>query len=157
VEIRLDRSPPVAVVRELMREYAASLSFDLGFDGFEAELAGLPGSYGPPAGALLVAYVEEEPAGCAALRRLDDGSGELKRLFVRPSHRGLGLGRRLTETAIATARELGYPRLRLDTAPEMAAAQGMYRTLGFSEIEPYRHNPVPGARYFELVLETPSA
>src|SRR5262249_25237300 len=128
------------------------LSFDLCFQGFESELASLPGDYSPPAGALLLARVDGEPVGCAALRRIDAATGELKRLYVRPGHRGLGLGRRLTETAVEAARERGYRRLRLDTTPEMAAAQDLYRSLGFREIAAYRENPVAGVRYLELDL-----
>ena len=150
--IRIDRDPPVDLLRALMREYAASLSFDLEFQSFEQELAGLPGPYAPPGGGSLAAWVDLEPAGCAAVRSLEPGLGELKRLFVRPAHRGLGLGRALTEAAIELASELGHERIRLDTTPEMSAAQALYRRLGFREIEPYAHNPVPGTRYLELEL-----
>jgi GNAT superfamily N-acetyltransferase len=153
MEVELQRDPPAAVARPLFAEYADSLGFDLGFQGFEQELAGLPGDYAPPRGALLLARVRGDPAGCVALRPLDEATAELKRLYVRPPHRGLGLGRLLTEAAIARARELGYRALRLDTTPEMAAAHELYRTLGFHEIAPYRHNPVPGTRYLELELE----
>lgn len=152
--VMIERDPLTENVRALMREYADSLSFDLGFQGFEAELAGLPGPYASPDGALLLAHVDGEPAGCVALRRIEGTTGELKRLFVRPSHRGLGLGRKLTETAIAVARELGYERIRLDTTPEMGAAHELYRSLGFGEIEAYRENPIEGASYLELDLGT---
>jgi putative acetyltransferase len=148
----IERDPPAVEARALMREYAASLSFDLEFQGFEAELAGLPGPYAPPDGALFLARVGDEPAGCAALRRLEGTTGELKRLYVRPAHRGFGLGRRLTEAAIAVARELGYELLRLDTTPEMSSAHELYRSLGFREIDAYRENPVEGARFLELDL-----
>lgn len=150
--IRIDRDPPVDDVRTLMGEYAGSLSFELDFQGFGEELEGLPGPYTPPGGGVLVARVDSELAGCVAVRSLDAGLGELKRLFVRPAYRGLGLGRLLTEAAIALARELGLERLRLDTTPEMAAAQALYRSLGFREIEPYAYNPIPGTRYLELGL-----
>jgi putative acetyltransferase len=152
VEIAIDRDPPADLVRPLFREYADSLSFDLVFQGFDAELAALPGEYAPPAGSLLLASVGGNPAGCTGVRRLDDETAELKRLFVRPAYRGLGLGRRLAEHAVAVATTLGYRRLRLDTTPEMEAAHELYRRLGFREIEPYRENPVPGTRYLELDL-----
>jgi ribosomal protein S18 acetylase RimI-like enzyme len=152
VAITFERDPPADEVRPLFAEYAASLSFDLSFQGFDDELAGLPGDYAPPTGALLLARVDGEPAGCVALRALDGGTGELKRLFVRPAHRGLGLGRKLVEQALDAAADLGYDAIRLDTTPEMRAAHQLYRTLGFREIEPYRENPVAGARYLELDL-----
>ena len=150
--IRIDRDPSADEVRPLLLEYAGSLSFDLCFQDFEGELAGLPGDYAPPDGALLLARVDGATAGCVALRRLDGTAGELKRLYVRPGHRRLGLGRALAESAITTARELGYGQLRLDTTPEMAAAHELYRSLGFREIAPYRPNPIAGTRYLELEL-----
>ena len=150
--IRIERDPPGPDFSVLLEEYAASLSFDLGFQGFAAELEGLPAPYAPPGGARLLAYVDDDPGGCVALRGFAAETGELKRLYVRPAHRGLGLGRRLAETAIVVAQELGYTRVRLDTTPEMAAAQRLYRSLGFREIDAYRPNPVSGTRYFELEL-----
>lgn len=152
MEVDIVRDPPAGEVLALFREYAASLSFDLGFQDFEGELAGLPGPYARPGGGLLLATAGGHPAGCVAVRPLDDVAGELKRLYVRPSCRRHGVGRRLVAEAIALAAELGYRRLRLDTTPEMAAAHELYRQLGFHEIEPYRHNPVPGTRYLELEL-----
>jgi putative acetyltransferase len=140
-------------VRALLREYAASLPFALDFQDFDRELAELPGAYAPPHGALLLA----RGAGCVGLRPIDETTGELKRLYVRPSARGTGLGRRLAEAAVAEARKLGYARLRLDTTPGMDAAQSLYERLGFREITPYRPNPVPGARFLELTLGTARA
>lgn len=143
----------IAASRQLFLEYADSLGFDLCFQGFEAELAHLPGDYAPPSGRLLLAQAEAEVAGCIALRRFDLGTGEVKRLYVRPAHRGSGLGARLVAATIEAARSIGYKRLVLDTLPTMTAAAGIYRHLGFVETDPYYPNPIPGARYFTLSLE----
>ena len=138
----------VELVRALFREYADSLGVDLSFQNFAAELAALPGGYD----VVLVARLDGEAAGCVGVRPFEASICEMKRLFVRPSARGTGLGRTLAEAAIARAQELGYERMRLDTLPSMAAAQELYRSLGFAEIPPYRHNPVEGTTYLELEL-----
>jgi ribosomal protein S18 acetylase RimI-like enzyme len=138
----------VARFRELIEEYAASLAFDLGFQDFERELAELPGEYDP----ILVAFVGDEAAGCVALRALEPGGCEMKRLYVRPAYRGNGLGRRLAEAVVAEARERRYQTMRLDTTPSMAEAHALYEQLGFREIEPYRFNPIPGTDFLELEL-----
>ena len=139
-------------VRALLREYAASLAFNLDFQDFDRELATLPGAYEAPHGALLGARVRGALAGCVALRRIDDERGELKRLYVRPEARGSGLGHALAEAAIDEARRLGYRRLLLDTTPGMEQAQALYERLGFVDTEPYTQNPVPGTRFLELEL-----
>ena len=139
-------------VRALLREYETELGIDLCFQGFEQELASLPGDYAPPRGVLLVAEVEGAAAGCVALHPLDAGTCEMKRLYARPAFRGRGVGRALAEGVIAEARRIGYGRMRLDTLPVMTEAQALYLRLGFVEIAPYRENPVPGARYMELSL-----
>ena len=139
-------------VRALLRAYAASLPFELDFQDFDRELAGLPGAYAPPRGALLVARIGGAVAGCVALRPLAGDSCEMKRLFVLPSARGTGLGRRLATAIVTEARRLGYARMRLDTTPGMETAQALYEELGFVETEPYTHNPVPGTRFLELEL-----
>jgi ribosomal protein S18 acetylase RimI-like enzyme len=141
----------IATARRLFREYEASLGIELTFQGFAQEVAGLPGAYAPPAGRLLLA-TGAEPAGCVALRPLDGGICEMKRLYVRPTARGARLGRRLAETVIREARAIGYARMRLDTLPSMKEAFALYQTLGFREIAPYYATPIVGTRFMELSL-----
>ncbi len=140
-------------VRELLREYAAALTFPLDFQGFDRELAELPGAYAPPKGALLVARADGAAAGCVALRPLDETTCELKRLYVRRAHRGRGVGRLLVASILEEARRRGYRMMRLDTVPGMEAAQALYEQLGFREIAPYTDNPVEGTRFLELELD----
>jgi GNAT superfamily N-acetyltransferase len=142
----------VARARDLFREYAHWLKVDLCFQGFERELAELPGDYAPPDGRLLLAWHHERPVGCIALRRLDATTGEVKRLYVRPEARGRRTGWRLVEQVVAAAREIGYRRLVLDTLPQMAEARSLYRSFGFSEIPAYCANPLPGVSYLALDL-----
>ena len=142
----------IAKVRALMLEYAESLHFDLCFQGFDRELASLPGDYARPDGCLLLAYHAGAPVGCVALRKHAEGIAEMKRLYVRPAARGLGLGRALTQRVIAAARGAGYRSVILDTLADMTGAQHLYRRLGFRDIEAYYDNPIPGAQYLQLDL-----
>ncbi len=151
-EISFIFSPPVAVVRQLMREYAESLGIDLQFQNFEAELANLPGRYAEPEGCLIVASVADLPAACGAFRRLNEESCEMKRLYVRPEFRGHSLGRKIAEQLMGKAAEAGYRAMRLDTLPFMGAAIKLYRSLGFQEIEPYYTNPISGTVFLEAKL-----
>lgn len=139
-------------IRKLFREYAESLDIDLAFQDFEAELTQLPGKYSPPGGVLLLAAVDGKAAGCIALRKLSNGVCEMKRLYVRDTYRGLGLGKSLAKRLIAEARQLEYHYMRLDTLSTMKNAQGLYTALGFYDIEPYVYNPIEGARFMELKL-----
>ena len=138
--------------RALVEEYAASLGFDLGFQEFDREVASLPEVYGPPHGCFLLASVDEEIVGCVGLRRLGEGVCEMKRLYAVETARGRGVGRLLAAALVDEARRLGYSRMRLDTVPAMTAARALYASLGFRQIEPYRHNPIAGTTFMELEL-----
>lgn len=143
-------------VRGLFREYAGALQVDLCFQHFEEELGQLPGEYAPPRGCLLLASVRGIVAGCCALRPLDSvdyaNACEMKRLYVRPAFRGLGLGRRLAEALLEHARQAGFDCVLLDTLDDMEAARGLYDGLGFEEIPPYYYNPIAGAHYLKADL-----
>jgi ribosomal protein S18 acetylase RimI-like enzyme len=138
--------------RELFTEYQRGLGVSLCFQGFERELAGLPGDYAPPKGRLYLAYVGGRLAGCVALRPLFHRDAEMKRLYVRPAHRGSGLGRALATRVIEDARAIGYEALKLDTLPGMKAAQRLYAELGFRDTAPYNDNPVENVRFMALDL-----
>jgi len=144
----------LAVLRELFQEYADSLSIDLCFQQFDTELATLPGDYAEPRGAVLLALVDGAPAGCCALRPLDaadyPNASEMKRLYVRKAFRGFGLGRQLAEATLDAARQRGYASVLLDTLDDMESARALYTDLGFAEIPPYYHNPIPGAHYLKV-------
>lgn len=143
-------------LREIFREYADGLGVDLCFQQFDEELAGLPGDYAAPRGALLLASVNGKVAGCCALRPLDTAdypnAAEMKRLYVRGEFRGIGLGRQLVEAALDAARQAGYASVLLDTLDDMEAARTLYEDLGFAEIPPYYHNPIAGAHYLKVDL-----
>lgn len=142
--------------RLIFEEYSAQLGIDLGFQNFDAELAGLPGDYAAPHGALLLALVDGELAGCCAMRSLDtadySSACEMKRLFVRKPFRRFGLGRQLAEVILDAARIAGYRHLLLDTLSDMESARALYVDLGFEDIPPYYHNPIAGAHYLKVDL-----
>lgn len=144
-------------VRDIFREYAASLSVDLCFQNFDAELAQLPGDYAAPRGLLLLAVVDGAVAGCCALRPLDTAdypnAAEMKRLYVRKAFRGFGLGRELTEAILDGARRAGYASVLLDTLDDMESARALYADLGFEEIPPYYHSPIAGAHYLKVDID----
>ena len=146
----------LSAARTLFREYAASLEVDLCFQGFDAELAQLPGEYAAPRGAMLLAWVDGALAGCCALRPLDScdypNAGEMKRLYVRKAFRGFGIGRQLADAVLDAARQVGYACVLLDTLVDMEAARALYTDLGFVEIPPYYHNPLPGSHYLKAEI-----
>ncbi len=146
----------LAATHDIFREYAQGLGIDLCFQNFEEELATLPGDYAAPRGALLLARVDGAVAGCCALRPLDasdyPNAAEMKRLYVRKAFRGFGLGRQLAEAVLDAARQAGYASVLLDTLDDMEAARALYEDLGFEPIEPYYHNPIPGAHYLKVDL-----
>ena len=142
------------LARALFREYERAVDAACCFDGLEAELAALDRRYAPPQGRLLLAFVDGEPAGCGALRRLEDGSAEGRRLWIRPALRGRGLGGALVLALLDEAGRAGFRTFRLETLPgKMSAAAAMYLQLGFREIGPYVRRPAPGALYRGLALE----
>jgi putative acetyltransferase len=150
---RAERDFEIAEVRGLWREYWESIGLPTDFQGFGAELQGLPGAYGAAGGALLLAKYQDEPAGTIALRRLDATSGEVKRLYLRPRFRGQGLGRRLLDAVIERATALRYDCLYADTLPIMMEALSLYQRAGFELVEPYTNAPTPGAIYLKLKLD----
>ena len=159
-ELRLqtpDTPDLLQATREIFREYAEGLGIDLDFQNFDAELANLPGDYAVPQGALLLAFVDDELAGCGAFRPLPDvdyaNACEMKRLYVRRAFRRFGLGRMLAQALMDHATEAGYSVMLLDTLDDMESARGLYASLGFETIPPYYFNPVPGAHYLKVALD----
>jgi len=152
VQVTHARPEELDLIREFMLEYAAERRLDLSFQGFATEVDSLPGAYSPPHGALFVARIDGVPLGSVAVRPSAPGIAELKRLYLRSAARGAGAGRALVTAALKWARSAGYGSMRLDTVPGMETAQALYRSIGFHEIEAYRHNPIPGVRFFERTL-----
>ena len=138
---------------KLFAEYAVQLNVDLSFQSFEEELAAIHVLYNLPSGGLIIAYDDDKPMACGAIRKFEDDVAELKRMYVREEYRGSGVGRELLNELLRKAKALGYTRIRLDTLPGMESAQRLYRALGFYEIMPYRFNPIEGTLYFEKVLK----
>ena len=141
------------VVKQLFLEYTQSLNIDLSFQNFEEEYEALPGKYGPPDGALILALVDGKGAGCVALHKISENICEMKRLYVRDQYRGLGIGKRLVNIIIEYASKMNYQYIRLDTLPTMKKAQALYSSLGFYDIDPYVYNPIEGTRYMELKIK----
>lgn len=141
-----------AEVLAIFREYVKSPTADLGYQNFESEFAHLPGDYAAPNGRILLAWQQGVVVGCAALRKVDDATCELKRVYVRPAARGLAIGRLLVEQLISEARLIGYARMCLDVLPEFLSAQKLYESLGFLPAEPVSYNPVPGTKFLALAL-----
>jgi ribosomal protein S18 acetylase RimI-like enzyme len=154
--VQVTTKEDVGQAMELFTEYQASLGIDLCFQDFDRELAELPGQYASPTGRLLLAYWESQLAGCVALRKIDEATCEMKRLYVRPAFRGKSIGRNLAETIIQEARTIGYACMRLDTLPTMKEATALYRSLGFQVMKPYRYNPIEGTLFMELELKQQS-
>jgi putative acetyltransferase len=153
IDLRLARFPAdLGEVVSIFREYVASPTVDLGFQDYESEFAALPGKYAEPAGRILLAWQGDAVVGCAALRPVDDGSCELKRVYVRPAARGRNVGRALVERMILEAREQGYSTMCLDVLPEFEAAQQLYHSLGFVPAPAVSYNPVPGTKFLALDL-----
>lgn len=157
IELIVPETPALLdATREIFREYAASLAVDLCFQGFEQELAALPGDYARPHGLLLLAFVDGALAGCGGFRPLPDSDHanacEMKRLYVRRPFRRFGLGRMLAQALMDGAAQAGHSAMLLDTLDEMEAARGLYETLGFVEVAPYYFNPIPGAHYLKAEI-----
>ena len=152
VTIRDATTEDMPLVKELFEEYAGSLGIDLSFQDFGRELATLPGKYAPPEGAVIIASYEGRPCGCVALRKIDAQKCEMKRLFVQPGKRGLGIGRQLVTAILEEARLKGYRVMRLDTLSSMKNAVALYTFFGFREIPPYIFNPIEGALFMEKIL-----
>ena|SRR5436190_1007870 len=150
--VRAETPQQIEAARRLFREYERFLNVDLCFQNFEAELAGLPGKYASPEGALFLAVDGSDAAGCVAVRKLEHGTCEMKRLYVRPEYRGSRVGRTLAVQIIEEAKRLGYDWMRLDTLDRLAEAVQLYRSLGFVQIPAYYPNPLPGVLYWERKL-----
>ena len=152
IKIRPFDITDIPAIRDIFREYEEYLNIDLCFQNFEDELSNLPGDYNAPSGAIFIALVDDSLAGCVALRPMDRTTCEMKRLYVKPDFRGLGLGRKLAVAIMDKAVEIGYCKMRLDTLDRLKEAMKLYSSLGFRKIKSYYHNPLKGVVYWELKL-----
>lgn len=143
----------IEIAQHLLQEYGELRCYDIALGDYEKEMAGLPGEYAQPHGCLLLAFHDNDPVGCVALRRRDDEVSEMKRLYVKPDYRDRKICRALVVEVIREAREKGYRLMRLDTHPWMKEAEALYKSVGFYEIEAYRFNPIEGVKFFELKLD----
>ncbi|UCE39549.1 MAG: GNAT family N-acetyltransferase [Thermoplasmata archaeon] len=150
---KLESEDDIEIARELILEYGRIRNFDAAMGDYEKELAGLPGEYSLPHGCLLLAFYDDDPVGCVALRKIDDDFCEMKRLFVKEKYRGKKIGKALVLELISEACQIGYKFMRLDNHPWMIEAEFIYKSVGFKEIEAYRFNPTKGVKFFELDLE----
>ena len=151
LEVETDKAYQIAT--SFFKEYAAQIGVDLSFQNFNQELVDLKSQYARPLGVLYIAYDQEQkPIGCFGIRPFEDSICELKRMYLKSTHRGLGIGKKLLLQSIKTGKELGYTKMRLDTLPTMQSAIRLYTSIGFYEIPPYRFNPIEGTKYFEITL-----
>lgn len=142
----------IDMIKLLFGEYTSMLGVDLGFQNYDDELQNLPGGYALPHGRLYIAHYDDQLAGCIALRPIDNNCCEMKRLFVRPTFRGQGIGKALAEKVISDAKEMEYQAMLLDTITSLSSSIALYKKLGFYEIEPYRFNPLPNALFLRVQL-----
>ncbi|UCG69622.1 MAG: GNAT family N-acetyltransferase [Thermoplasmata archaeon] len=149
---KIESEDDIEIVRDLILEYGRIRNFDAAMGDYKKELAELPGEYSLPHGCLLIAFYDDEPVGCVAIRKINDDFCEMKRLYVKPRFRGKKIGKALVLELISEACEIGYKFMRLDNHPWMIEAESLYKSVGFKEIEAYRFNPIEGAKFFELDL-----
>jgi ribosomal protein S18 acetylase RimI-like enzyme len=149
---KIETEDDIEIAREILLEYGRMRNFDLALGDYDKELAELPGEYSSPQGCFLIAFDNDNPVGCVALRKIDDDICEMKRLYVKLKYRGQKIGKALVLKLINEACQIGYKLMRLDNHPWMKEAESLYKSVGFREIEAYRFNPIEGVKFFELDL-----
>lgn len=151
-EVESDGDYEVAI--KLFEEYASQIGVDLSFQNFNDEIRDIKNQYSRPDGLIFLVFNDQnDPVGCFGIRKFEEGIGELKRMYLKDEARGQGLGKRMLKDAVKAGKALGYLKMRLDTLPSMNAAIGLYKSLGFYEIDAYRYNPISGTKYFEISLK----